>query len=102
MRVVEVRVHSKLMVNNTSYQWWHDVRNGGGFLQNFGVHFIDVISYVTGKRASKVHSSVLTTLKKQTDKVNGFREITSDDFCAFQMQIGDIVCDVTFNNNFPG
>ena len=102
VRVVEVRVHGNVQVQHSNYEWYHDGRMGGGFLTNFGVHFIDIVAFVTGKRASKVHSSFVETLRRNTDKICGFREITSDDFCSFQMKTEEeVFYDVTFNNNFP-
>lgn len=101
VQVIEVRVHCGLSIDN-QFNWFHDHRIGGGFLTNFGTHFIDIVSFITGQKAKKVHG-FLKTFQRHTDKISGFREITSDDFCTFQMQMSnDAYCDCTLNNNLPG
>uniref|UniRef100_H2YW62 GFO/IDH/MocA-like oxidoreductase domain-containing protein n=1 Tax=Ciona savignyi TaxID=51511 RepID=H2YW62_CIOSA len=75
---------------------------GGGVLTNMGGHFVDIVSFVSGQKAVKVHG-FLTTFQKQSAKVSGFREVTSDDFCTFQMQMDKgACCTCVLNNNVPG
>ena len=67
-----------------------------------GSVIIDIIHYLTGQRAIKVHG-VLRTFTKQTEKIKGIRQITSDDFCTFQMELDRGSCvTVTLNNHVPG
>nr|XP_002124667.1 glucose-fructose oxidoreductase domain-containing protein 1 [Ciona intestinalis] len=99
--VVEVRVHSGVSLN-INYNWSHDSKMGGGVLTNLGGHFVDIVNFVSGQRAVKVHGFV-TTFQKQTAKVSGFREVTSDDFCTFQMKMDQgACCTCVLNNNIPG
>ncbi|XP_002124667.2 glucose-fructose oxidoreductase domain-containing protein 1 [Ciona intestinalis] len=99
--VVEVRVHSGVSLN-INYNWSHDSRMGGGVLTNLGGHFVDIVNFVSGQKAVKVHGFV-TTFQKQTAKVSGFREVTSDDFCTFQMKMDQgACCTCVLNNNIPG
>nr|CAB3248893.1 glucose-fructose oxidoreductase domain-containing protein 1 [Phallusia mammillata] len=99
--IIEVRVHSGVMLDQ-HYNWLHDGRMGGGMLAQFGGHFIDVINFISGQKAKQVHG-FLTTFQKHTAKVNGFREITSDDFCTFQMKLDKgACCTCILNNNVPG
>ncbi|TDG97000.1 hypothetical protein EPR50_G00220120 [Perca flavescens] len=54
---------------------------------------------------AQVHSvhGFLKTFVKQTDHIRGIRQITSDDFCTFQMALeGGACCTVTLNFNVPG
>ena len=54
------------------------------------------------RSAVKVHG-LLKTFVKQTDHIKGIRQITSDDFCTFQMVLeGGVCCTVTLNFNVPG
>nr|XP_039255322.1 glucose-fructose oxidoreductase domain-containing protein 1-like [Styela clava] len=99
--VFEVRVHCGIIFNE-NYSWSNDERMGGGMLAAFGSHFLDVLSFVSGQRATKVHG-FLTTFQKKNSKINGFREITSDDFCTFQMKMDkNAYCTCVLNNNIPG
>lgn len=75
---------------------------GGGGLHSVGSYIIDLLSFLTGQRATKVHG-FLKTFVKQTDHIRGIRQITSDDFCTFQMVLeGSACCTVTLNFNVPG
>ncbi|XP_014015285.1 glucose-fructose oxidoreductase domain-containing protein 1 isoform X2 [Salmo salar] len=59
-------------------------------------------SSLLGQRAAKVHG-FLKTFVKQTAHICGIRQITSDDFCTFQMVLeGGACCTVTLNFNMPG
>ncbi|XP_076809995.1 glucose-fructose oxidoreductase domain-containing protein 1-like [Clavelina lepadiformis] len=99
--MIEVRVHCGFSLN-THFDWYHDERMGGGVLCTFGGHFIDLIYFICGQKATSVHG-FLTTFQKNTDQVCGFREITSDDFCTFQMKLdGGACCTCVINNNVPG
>lgn len=101
MQIVEIRVHCGVVLND-HYGWSHDERMGGGMLSRFGSHFVDIVSFVSGQKATKVHG-FLTTFRKNSKKVSGFREITSDDFCTFQMKMnGGACCTCILNNNVPG
>lgn len=75
---------------------------GGGGLHSVGSYIIDLLTFLTGRRATKVHG-FLKTFVKQTDSIRGIRQITSDDFCTFQMVLeGGACCTVTLNFNVPG
>ena len=85
IQVIEMRVYCGLSLD-IHYNWFHDGRMKGGVLGTFGGHFIDIASFVSGQKACKVHG-FLTTFQKYTPKISGFREITSDDFCTFQVRV---------------
>jgi predicted dehydrogenase len=75
---------------------------GGGLLNEIGSNIIDVIGYLTGQRATKAHG-MLKTYTKQTEKIKGIREITSDDFCTFQIELDQGSCvTATINGHIPG
>ncbi|XP_038069680.1 glucose-fructose oxidoreductase domain-containing protein 2-like [Patiria miniata] len=84
------------------YNWMCDENMGGGVLNTFGSHLIDIITFITGQKAVRVRG-MLKTFVRQTDKINGIRHITSDDFCSFQMELSRQVCvSVTLNTHVPG
>ncbi|XP_074644929.1 glucose-fructose oxidoreductase domain-containing protein 2-like [Tubulanus polymorphus] len=99
--VCEVRVQCGSMLKE-DFDWMCDELMGGGILNTIGGAVIDIISFVTNQRASKVHG-LLKTFTQQTTKINGIRKITSDDFCSFQMELQNGSCAiVTLNNHVPG
>lgn len=101
VKICEVRVNFWKYPNN-KYDWTCDEMMGGGLLNSLGSNIIDVITFLTGQKAVAVHG-LLKTYTKQTEKIKGIREITSDDFCSFQM---DLDCGttavVTLNSHMPG
>ena len=99
--VCEVKVYCGCLQHD-KFDWMCDEQMGGGVLSTIGSNVIDVVTFVTGLKAVKVHG-MLKTFTKQTDKINGIREITSDDFCTFQMEMENDACvTVTVNAHIPG
>jgi len=84
------------------FDWTCDETMGGGVLNSLGSNLIDVITYLTAQKAVSVHG-LLKTYTKQTEKIKGIREITSDDFCSFQLELDCGACStVTINSHLPG
>uniref|UniRef100_A0A4P6D906 Putative glucose-fructose oxidoreductase domain-containing protein 1 n=1 Tax=Rhodnius prolixus TaxID=13249 RepID=A0A4P6D906_RHOPR len=99
--VVDVRVQMGSLLHD-SYDWLCDETMGGGVLTLVGSHVIDLVSFLTLQRATYVHGLV-KTFTKNTDKIQGIRNITSADFCAFQMQMSKgALVSVTLNTHIPG
>jgi len=96
----EVRVHGGITM--TEFGWECDVIMGGGALSTHGSYIIDVLYYLSSKKATSVNGLVKTYVK-HTDSIKGVREITSDDFCSFQMELEDgiTVCCI-LNNHCHG
>lgn len=101
MTVCEARVHCGSLLKD-KYDWMCDELMGGGVLNVHGSVIIDLISFLTGQKAVQVHG-MLKTFTKQTEKIKGIRQITSDDFCSFQLELDHGACaTVTLNNHLPG
>ncbi|XP_032870335.1 glucose-fructose oxidoreductase domain-containing protein 1 isoform X1 [Amblyraja radiata] len=99
--ICEVQVHSGSLLGK-KYNWSCDDLMGGGGLHSVGSYIIDLLTFLTGQRAVKVHG-FLKTFVKQTEHIRGIRQITSDDFCTFQMVLeAGACCTVTLNFNVPG
>ena len=99
--ICEARVHSSSIVKD-KFDWICDESMGGGVLNIYGSIFIDLISFLTNLKATKVHG-LLKTFTKQTDKIKGIRQITSDDFCTFQMELEKDACaTITLNSHVAG
>ncbi|KAL8602915.1 hypothetical protein ACOMHN_062610 [Nucella lapillus] len=101
INVCEVKVHFSINYSDR-FDWMCDEMMGGGALNLYGSNIIDLVSFLTGQRAVKVHG-MLKTYTKQTSNIKGIREITSDDFCTFQLELdkGASVT-VTLNGLLPG
>jgi len=82
----DVQVSAPRLVSDADpYSWACDGHMGGGVLNQFGSHVVDVLAYAAGLKAARVHGSV-RTLTKTTPKINGIRQISADDFACFQME----------------
>lgn len=64
-----------------------------------GSHIIDLIYFLTGKKAQRAHG-IVRTFKTQTETISGIRQITAPDFCNFQLELeGGILVDVNLQSN---
>lgn len=77
---------SSLLHDN--YDWLCSQEMGGGVVNLIGSHVIDLIHYLTGKKALRIHA-IVRTFKQQTESITGIRRITAPDFCNFQMELED-------------
>lgn len=68
------------------YDWLCDSTMGGGILNLFGSHLIDLVSFVTQQKAVRVNG-VVRTFTETTPAIQGIRRVTAPDFCNFQMEL---------------
>ena len=55
----DVRIDSpNLITEDEAYSWACDEHMGGGILNQFGSHVIDLLQYLTGFKATRVHGTV--------------------------------------------
>lgn len=100
IHVIEVRVQMGSLLQE-KYDWLCDSTMGGGVITLVGSHIIDLISYLTNERAVRVHS-IVKTLHSNTATICGIRNVTSPDFCVFQMELSNnILVHVTLNTHTP-
>ncbi|CAL8243234.1 unnamed protein product [Lota lota] len=111
LQVCDVRVYGPSLLDR-SYGWTCEELMGGGGLHTIGSTVIDLLSHLIGARARRVHG-LLRTFLQQSGSIRGIRRVTSDDFCFFQMLMGEagsggaagsagVCCTVTLNFNMPG
>ncbi|XP_060606198.1 glucose-fructose oxidoreductase domain-containing protein 1-like [Ruditapes philippinarum] len=101
LKICEIRVHY-WNYPKEKFDWTCDEIMGGGILNSIGSNLIDIVTYLTSQKAISVHG-MLKTYTKQTEKIKGIREITSDDFCSFQLELDYGACaTVTINSHMPG
>ncbi len=83
--IVEARVVMGSLIQSEPFSWMCDPSMGGGVLNLVGSPIIDLVLYVTGEKAQRVHGHT-KTFTPHTDSIHGYRTVTSDDFCVFQME----------------
>lgn len=85
LSVIDVNVKISSLLHE-DYDWLCSSEMGGGVLNLIGSHVIDLIHFLTGKKALRVHA-IVRTFRQQTESINGIRQITAPDFCNFQMEL---------------
>lgn len=96
----ECSIHTGSLIGS-DYNWHCDVAMGGGVLQTYGCHIIDILTFLLEEKASEVHG-ILETFIKQTSNMPSFRHLSSDDFCSFQLKYpNDVKACVTLNSHMP-
>jgi len=101
IKICEIRVHFWNYPKD-KFDWTCDEIMGGGVLNSIGSNLIDIVTYLSSQKAISVQG-MLKTYTKQTEKIKGIREITSDDFCSFQLELDYGACaTVTINSHMPG
>lgn len=87
LTIIDIRIQSShLFSENESYSWKHEDLMGGGALNLIGSHVIDLVTFLTGERAFKVHG-IVKSFTKTTATVNGIRNISASDYCSFQIEL---------------
>lgn len=103
LTLIDVRIQSGCLFNeNDSFDWKCEDIMGGGTLNLVGSHVVDLITFLTGQKAIRVHGLV-KTFTKTTESINGIRNISAPDFCTFQMELtsGTLVT-ATLNSHTAG
>lgn len=99
--MIDVRVQMGSLLNE-KFDWLCDASMGGGALNLIGSHIIDLMTFLTGKRAIRIHG-VIKTYTKTTENVNGIRQISAPDFATFQMELeGGILVTATLHSHISG
>jgi len=98
----EVKVQcSQAAISGKKYGWKHDKDRGGGALAMFGCHIIDLLVFLFEEQVVSVQGKLFNFVP-ETKHVNGFRQITGDDLCHFQLKFkSGIVALVQLNMLHP-
>ncbi|KAJ8959501.1 hypothetical protein NQ318_022198 [Aromia moschata] len=101
--LIDVRIQSgSLFTDSDAFDWKCDDTMGGGTLNLVGSHVVDLITFLTGQKAVRVHG-VVRTFTKNTDNINGIRNISAPDFCVFQMELQDgVLVTASLNSHTVG
>ena len=90
-QAAEVHLQIGSLIGTEAYGWKCDSEMGGGVLNIVGSHIVDILNFLTGQKATEV-SGFLSTFVHNTPRIQGYRSITSDDFCTFQMKCTRGMC----------
>lgn len=97
LQMIDIRVRMGTLLHS-KYDWLCDSM-GGGTLNLIGSHVIDLVSFLTGKRAIRCHG-IVRNHTKNTKHVSGIRTITAPDFCTFQLELdGGILVTATLHSH---
>ncbi|KAF2904178.1 hypothetical protein ILUMI_01998 [Ignelater luminosus] len=98
--LIDIRIQSgRLFSDSDNYDWRCDDIMGGGTLNLIGSHVIDLVTFLTGRKAIRVHG-VVRTFTKTTENISGIRHISAPDFCTFQMELeGGTLVTATLNSH---
>jgi predicted dehydrogenase len=61
------------------WNWWSDIKQGGGALGAIGSHMIDGFRWLLGAEVSEVCGNLATHIRERKDEAGTLREVTTDD-----------------------
>jgi len=64
---------------NRPWNWWSDVKQGGGALGAIGSHIVDAFRWLLNTEVSEVFGQLSTHVPKRKDQSGTIREVTADD-----------------------
>ena len=99
--LIDVRLSTGPLIGR-SYSWLCDDAMGGGVLNLFGAHIVDLLTFLTGRKVARAHG-VVRTFVKTTPTIHGIRQIKSDDLATFQLEMeGGVFATVNLNAQLNG
>ena len=85
VHLVDISVRMSSLVHD-KFSWLSDGFMGGGVVSLIGSHIIDLVGFLTGRRAQRAHALIRTFRRQSREPM---RTITSPDFCVFQLELDD-------------
>jgi predicted dehydrogenase len=74
---------------NRPWNWWSDVKQGGGALGAIGSHVIDGFRWLLNAEASEVYCNLATHVRERKDEDGQLRAVTTDDEANLLLEFGD-------------
>jgi len=71
------------------WNWWSDVKQGGGTLGAIGSHVIDGFRWLLGTEVSEVFGNLTTHVRERKDHAGNSREVTTDDEANLLLRFAD-------------
>ena len=74
---------------NRLWNWWSDIKQGGGALGAIGSHVVDGFRWLLGTEVSEVLCNLATHIRERQDENGKLREVTSDDEANLILRFSD-------------
>ncbi len=74
---------------NRPWNWWSDLKQGGGALGAIGSHVIDSWRWLLGAEVSEVNGNLATHIHERQDETGRVREVTTDDEANLLVRFDD-------------
>ncbi len=74
---------------NRPWNWWSDIKQGGGALGAIGSHVIDGWRWLLGAEVHEVIGNLATHIRKRKDESGKAREVTTDDEANLLVRFDD-------------
>ncbi|HKP35493.1 MAG TPA: Gfo/Idh/MocA family oxidoreductase [Pyrinomonadaceae bacterium] len=71
------------------WNWWSDVKQGGGALGAIGSHVVDGFRWLLGAEVSEVFCNLATHVRERRDENGKVREVTTDDEANLLFRFAD-------------
>lgn len=71
------------------WNWWSDIKQGGGALGAIGSHVIDGFRWLLGSEVSEVSGDLATHIRQRKDGQGTVREVTTDDETNMLLRFAD-------------
>ena len=85
---ISVRTPSRLNPRKRGYNWWSEIKQGGGILGALGSHYIDYI-YQIFDDIKGVSGKTSIHIKKRLNKLTGkMSNVSADDAFVCQIDVG--------------
>jgi predicted dehydrogenase len=72
-----------------AWNWWSDIKQGGGTLGAIGSHVVDGFRWLLGTEVSEVVCSLATHVRERLDNAGTSREVTTDDEANLLLRFAD-------------
>ncbi len=74
---------------NRPWNWWSDIKQGGGTLGAIGSHVIDGFRWMLGTEVSEVFGNLATHVRERRDHEGKLRQVTTDDEANLLLRFAD-------------
>src|SRR5262249_26993194 len=88
--------HAKLIFRSDSradvdrpWNWWSDIKQGGGALGAIGSHVVDGFRWLIGAEITEVACNLATRVRERKDDEGKLREVTTDDEANLLLRFAD-------------
>src|SRR5882762_6437547 len=71
------------------WNWWSDVKQGGGALGAIGSHVVDGFRWLLDAEVSAVSANLATHIRERKDERGAAREVTTDDEASLLLRFAD-------------